>query len=193
MASALDDLELVHPADRGQWRAWLEANHATARGAWLVSFRRATGRPRVEYEEAVEEALCFGWVDSLARGLDDERSRLLFTPRRPRSGWARTNKERIARLEAAGLLAPAGRAVVEAARADGSWSALDDVENLVEPPDLCAALDADPDARAHWDGFPPSARRNILAWIQGARRPETRAKRIAQTARLAAQGVRANQ
>ncbi len=191
MASALDDLELVHPSDRGQWRAWLEANHATARGVWLVSFRRATGRPRVEYEEAVEEALCFGWVDSLARGLDDERSRLLFTPRRPRSGWARTNKERINRLEAAGLLAPAGRAVVEAARADGSWSALDDVENLVEPPDLRAALDADPAARAHWDGFPPSARRNILAWIQGAKRPETRAKRIAQTARLAAQGVRA--
>ena len=188
----LDDLDLFHPTDRAQWRAWLSANHATATGVWLVSHKAATGLPRVEYGEAVEEALCFGWVDSLARGIDEERSSLLYTPRRPRSGWSRSNKERVARLTAAGLMAPAGLALVEAARADGSWSALDDVENLVEPPDLRAALDAVPAARSHWDAFPRSAKRGILAWIQAAVRPETRVRRIAETARLAAEGVRAD-
>jgi uncharacterized protein YdeI (YjbR/CyaY-like superfamily) len=193
VASAVDDLEHVHPEDRAAWRAWLVANHATARGAWLVSWKAATGRPRVAYDDLVEEALCVGWVDSRAGTIDEERSRLLFTPRKAGSGWSRPNKERIARLETAGLLLPAGTAVVEAARADGSWSALDDVENLAEPPALAAALDADPRARAHWDAFPRSAKRAILEWISTAKRPETTAKRIAETARLAAENVRANQ
>jgi len=192
MASALDRLEHVHPDDRAAWRAWLVANHATAGGAWLVSWKAATGRPRIPYADAVEEALCVGWVDSRAGTIDDVRSRLLFTPRRAGSGWARPNKERVARLTAAGLMLPAGVAVVEAAKADGSWSALDDVENLVEPPELAAALDADPRARGHWDAFPRSAKRAILAWISTAKRPETRARRIAETARLAAENIRAN-
>jgi uncharacterized protein YdeI (YjbR/CyaY-like superfamily) len=193
MASALDRLEHVHPETRAAWRDWLVANHATAPGAWLVSWKAATGRPRVPYGDLVEEALCVGWVDSRAGTVDAERSRLLFTPRTPGSGWSRPNKERIARLEAAGLMLPAGVAVVEAARADGSWTALDDVEDLVEPPALAAALDADPRARAHWDAFPRSAKRGILEWISTAKRPETRERRIAETARLAAENVRANQ
>jgi uncharacterized protein YdeI (YjbR/CyaY-like superfamily) len=193
MGTPLEQLERFHPPDRAAWRGWLAANHATAAGVWLVTFKKATGRPRVEYAEAVEEALCFGWVDSLARRIDDERSRLLFTPRKRGSGWSRPNKERVERLLAAGLMTPAGLVVVEAARADGSWSALDDVENLVEPGDLRAALDADPEARRNWDGFPRSARRGILEWISTAKRAETRAKRVEETARLAAQGIRANQ
>jgi uncharacterized protein YdeI (YjbR/CyaY-like superfamily) len=193
MASALDRLEHVHPADRGEWRAWLAANHADAPGAWLVSWKSATGRRRLAYGDAVEEALCVGWVDSRAGTIDEERSRLLFTPRKRGSGWSRPNKERIARLVDAGLMRPAGLAVVEAAKADGSWTALDDVENLVEPPALAAALDADPRARDHWDAFPRSARRAILEWISAAKRPETTARRIAETARLAAENVRANE
>ena len=191
--STLDALEWVHPLGREEWRAWLAANHGTARGAWFVSWKKATGRPRLEYAEAVEEALCVGWVDSLARTVDDERSRLLMTPRKRGSGWSRPNKERIARLEVAGVMLPAGLAVVEAARADGSWSALDDVENLVEPGDLRAALDAEPSARANWDAFPPSARKAILTWISTAKRAETRLRRVEETATLAARNVRANE
>jgi uncharacterized protein YdeI (YjbR/CyaY-like superfamily) len=147
----------------------------------------------VPYPELVEEALCVGWIDSLANRLDDERHLQLMTPRRRGSGWSRANKERVERLRAAGLMAPAGLAAVEAAMADGSWSALDEVESLVEPPELAAALDALPPARASWDGFSPSSRKAILQWIASARRPATRERRIAETARLAAEGRRANQ
>jgi uncharacterized protein YdeI (YjbR/CyaY-like superfamily) len=116
MASVLDDLELVHPLTRVEWRAWLAANHATYRGAWLVSWKKATGRPRIGYADAVEEALCVGWIDSLVRGLDDERSRRLYTPRRAGSAWSRPNKLRVERMVQAGLMTPSGLAVVEAAR-----------------------------------------------------------------------------
>jgi uncharacterized protein YdeI (YjbR/CyaY-like superfamily) len=190
---ALADRPQVHPERRGDWRAWLAEHHASTDGVWLVSWKRATGRPAVEYDAAVEEALCFGWIDSLARTLDDERSMLLFTPRKPGSGWSRSNKERIARLEAAGLIEPAGAAVIEAARADGSWTALDDVENLVVPDDLAAAFAARPGAAEHWESFPRSVKRGILAWIYGAKRPATRAKRVEETADEAAEGRRANQ
>ena len=177
---------------RGQWRAWLDEHAATSPGVWLVRWKKGSGHPHVPYDDVVEEALCFGWVDSLPRTLDAERSQLLVTPRKPGSNWSRANKERVERLLAAGLMAPAGVAAVESARRDGSWSALDEVEDLVEPDDLRAALDADPEARRQWDAFPRSARRGILEWLLGAKRPETRAKRVAETAQLAARGERAN-
>ena len=116
-----------------------------------------------------------------------------MTPRKPKSGWSRPNKERIERLLAAGLMAPAGLAAVEAARASGTWTALDAVERLEEPAELARALDADADARRHWDAFPRSAKRGILEWISNAKKPETRARRVAETARLAARDERANQ
>jgi len=187
------DAPQVHAETREAWRDWLAAHHGTATGAWLVSWKKATGRPAVGYDAAVEEALCVGWVDSTARRLDDERSMLYVAPRKPRSGWSRPNKERVARLTAAGRMRPAGQAVVEAAQADGSWSLLDDVENLVVPDDLRAALDALDGAADHWEAFPRSARRGILEWIVQAKRPETRAKRVEETARLAAINERANQ
>jgi uncharacterized protein YdeI (YjbR/CyaY-like superfamily) len=118
---------------------------------------------------------------------------LYFSPRKPRSGWSRPNKERVARLEAAGAMQPAGAAVVAQARADGSWTLLDEVEDLVVPDDLAAAFDAHLGSREQWDAFPPSARRGILEWIVQARKPETRAARVGETARLAAVGERANQ
>jgi len=151
---------------------------------------RLTGREPRRRARGLGDQL---WVDSLPRTVDDERSRLLVTPRKPGSGWSRINKERVERMTASGLMAPAGLAVAEAARADGSWSALDAVEDLIEPDDLRAALDADPAARANRDAFPRSARRGILEWISTAKRPETRARRIAETATLAARNARANQ
>jgi len=145
------------------------------------------------YEEMVVEALRFGWVDSRPSKLDDERTMLWFSPRRRGSAWARPNKERIERLERGGRLEPAGRRAVEAAKADGSWSRLDDVERLIVPDDLAAAFEREPGSREQWDGFPPSARRGILEWIVQAKREATRGKRIEETARLAARGERANQ
>jgi len=185
--------EQVTVGSREEWRRWLEEHHATSRGVWLVTWKKDSGGPYLPYDDVVEEALAFGWVDSLPRKLDDRRSMLLVTPRKPASNWSRVNKERIERLTAAGLMAPAGQAVVDAARASGTWTALDDVENLVEPDDLRAALDADPEARRQWDAFPRSARRGILEWLLNAKTAPTRAKRVEEIARLAARGERANQ
>jgi uncharacterized protein YdeI (YjbR/CyaY-like superfamily) len=189
--SALDDAPLVQCETRAEWRAWLEANHATTRGAWLVTWRKAAGRPILDYEAAVEEALCFGWVDSTGGRVDELRGKLYFAQRKPRSGWARTNKARVERLIADGRMAPAGLAAIDRAKANGSWTMLDDIENLVVPDDLQAALDAAPPAAGNWAAFPPSARRMSLEWIRQARRPETRAARIAETAALAARNERA--
>jgi uncharacterized protein YdeI (YjbR/CyaY-like superfamily) len=160
---------------------------------WLVSFKKATGRQAFGYEEAVTEALRVGWVDSRSRALDDERTMLWFAPRAAGSGWSRPNKERIARLEREGRMAEAGLRVVERARADGSWSMLDAVEDGVVPDDLAAAFARHPGSRERWDAFPRSARRGILEWIVQARRAGTRAARVEETARLAARGERANQ
>lgn len=183
----------VHPLSRAEWRAWLEQNHTQAEGVWLVSYKQATGKPRVAYDESVEEALCFGWVDSKGNKLDDERTMLYFAPRKAGSGWSRPNKQRVERLIAAGLMAPAGLAKIDAARRDGSWTRLDDVEDLVVPPDLAQALAAFPPAAQNFEAFPRSARRGILEWIVNARTAPTRAKRIDETARLAAENKRANQ
>jgi uncharacterized protein YdeI (YjbR/CyaY-like superfamily) len=176
-----------------QLREWLFANNDTADGIWLITYKKSAGDRHVTYEEVVREALCFGWIDSKGRGLDSTRSQLLLTPRRPKSNWSGPNKARAAELIAAGLMQPAGLAMIELAKRTGTWGALDAVEALVEPDDLRVAIDASPDARSYWEAFPRSTRRAILEWIDSAKRPETRQKRILETARLAAVNVRANQ
>jgi uncharacterized protein YdeI (YjbR/CyaY-like superfamily) len=177
----------VHPLSRAEWREWLRLNHERATGVWLVSYKKATGRPRVEYDAAVEEALCFGWVDSKPNKLDAERSLLWFAPRKPGTGWSRPNKLRVERLLQAGLRK------VEQARRDGSWTNLDAIEDLQVPDDLARALAGQPDAALHFDAFPRSAKRGILEWIASAKTPQTRARRIDETARLASRNERANQ
>src|SRR3989304_2384530 len=132
--SALDDAQLVHADDRARWRAWLEATHATSSGAWLVTWRRRAGGLGLDYEAAIEEALCFGWVDSTAGRVDDHRGKLYFAPRKPRSGWAATNKARIERLLAEGRMAPAGGAAIDRAQATGSWGGLDRAGRPLRPP-----------------------------------------------------------
>jgi uncharacterized protein YdeI (YjbR/CyaY-like superfamily) len=183
----------VHPLTRDEWRAWLAQNHTRTSGVWLISYKKATGKPSVTYEQGVEEALCFGWIDSKGNRLDEERTMLWFAPRKPRTGWSRPNKERIERLVAAQLMAPAGLGKVNAAKQDGSWNALDAVENLEIPPDLAAAFEAYDSAQANFEAFPRSAKRAILVWIASAKTAATRAKRIAETARLAQDNQRANQ
>lgn len=185
------DAPQLHVETVEEWRDWLVAHHATEAGVWLVSWRRSTGRPSVPYEAAVEEALTVGWIDATQRSLDDERTAQWFARRKPGSGWARTNKERLVRLEAEGRMLPAGTAVVDAAKADGSWTLLDDVEALVVPPDLSAALDAHPGARETWDAYPRSVKRLHLVWLVDAKRPATRAARVEEVAVRAAAGERA--
>lgn len=179
--------------DRAAWRRWLERNHATSAGVWLLVGKKGSGIASVTYEEAVEEALCFGWIDAKGTRLDDTRYRQWMTPRRRGSGWAASNKARVERLIAEGRMAPAGLAAIEAAKADGSWTKLDASTSLEVPPDLASAMGAYPDARRHFDAFPPGARRAIIYWIASAKRPETRAKRVQQTAELAQENVRANE
>ena len=189
----LDDAPRQHFETVDEWRQWLEVNHASSSGVFVVFWKKATGRPAMSYDEMVEQALCFGWVDSRPAKLDDERSMLWFTPRKRGSAWAGPNKERIERLTAAGLMRPAGIAAVDAARADGTWTVLDSVERLEVPDDLAARLDEVESARAQWDGFPRSVRRGILEWIVQAKTPETRERRIQETADMAGRGERANQ
>lgn len=184
--------EQYYAPDRQTWRTWLEANHATSAGIWLVYYKQGSGKPRVAYADAVEEALCFGWVDSRPNAIDDERFMQLFTPRKGKSPWSKLNKARIERLTAAGLMAPAGLAVVEAAKADGTWSSYDAIEELTVPDDLTAALLENPTAQAYFEAFPPSSKKNILWWIESAKKAETRAKRVEETVRLAAENIRAN-
>jgi uncharacterized protein YdeI (YjbR/CyaY-like superfamily) len=191
MAEAPDNS--VHPETRAEWRGWLAQHHTRAEGIWLISYKKSAGKPRLEYDEIVEEALCFGWIDSKSRTLDDERTMLWMAPRKLRTGWSRPNKQRVERLIAAGLMARPGLEKIAAAQADGSWNALDAVEALEIPGDLAAALDSYSAARSHFDAFPRSVKRSILEWIAAAKTPATRAKRIAETARLAQDNQRANQ
>ena len=185
------DYPIHHAETRGHWRAWLEEHHGTLRGVWLVSWKRGTGRPAIPYPEIVEEALCFGWIDSTTGTLDDERRLQLVTPRRARSTWTRLNRQRIERMAAQGRMTEAGWRAVERAKANGYWTIYDAVEDLREPTELAAALDETPRARTAWDAFPPSARKAMLWWVVGAARPETRARRIATIVAEAERGRRA--
>jgi uncharacterized protein YdeI (YjbR/CyaY-like superfamily) len=183
----------VEPESRAAWRASLVRHHRQQGSVWLVLPKKGSGLSGVAMEDAVEEALCFGWIDSVPRKLDERRSRLLVSPRKPTSNWSAINKARAEKMIAAGLMQPAGLAAIKAAKENGAWTALDAVERLEEPADLKKALDAIPAARRHWDDFPRSARRGILEWIGAARTEQTRTLRVTGTADKAARGERANQ
>lgn len=185
------DLPIFHAETRTQWRAWLEANHDAQRGVWLCSWRVRTGRPVCLYPDAVEEAICFGWIDATVNVFDDDRALQLMTPRKAKSSWTRLNRRRVKALEAAGLMTDAGRHAVEIAQQNGWWTLYDPVEDLVEPPGLAAALNASPQARLHWDAFPPSAKKAMLWWVISAAKDDTRNRRIDTIVTKAATGERA--
>lgn len=190
-ARAIDRAERVAVTNRAEWRAWLTANHTRESGIWLVFYKKRHAL-YLPWNDIVQEALCFGWIDSLARKLDDDRTMLYVSPRKPGSAWSGLNKKHIAELEDTGLIHPAGQAKIDAARRDGSWTLLDDIEAMLVPSDLAVALDGTPGARAGYDSFRPSARRGLLWWIKCARTEATRHARIARTAEQAARGKVAN-
>lgn len=169
-------------------REWLVENHRRPKGIWVVTYKKATGKPRPEYSDIAEEALCFGWIDATANTLDDERAMLWLAPRNPKSGWSRINKERVERLIASGQMREPGLAVVERAKANGTWNALDEIEAGVIPDDLAAAFARHPGSSEKWEAFSRSSRRAMLDWIRQAKRPETRSSRVEETARRAAVG-----
>ncbi len=180
------DLEI---RTRAELRAWLEANHAMHGPVWLVTYKKSHP-DYLSYDAIVEEALCFGWIDSTARALDADRSKLYFRQRKPGSNWSGLNKRRVEALEAAGLMTDAGRAAIERAKQDGTWTILDDVEALVMPPDLVALFDANPEAKANFEAYPRSAKMGFLWWLKSAKTEATRAKRLDGTLRAAEQNVR---
>jgi uncharacterized protein YdeI (YjbR/CyaY-like superfamily) len=191
--NALASLEQVYVADRAEWRRWLAAHHATSPGIWLVFDKKSSRADRLAYVDAVEEALCYGWIDSTVRSLDDARYVQLMAPRKPKSTWARTNKERVERLIEQGLMAEAGLASIERAKANGSWASLDAVESLLVPDDLARALRALPGAAKNFAAFSPSRRKAYLHWISQAVRDETRTHRVQHVAQFAASNQKSRQ
>jgi uncharacterized protein YdeI (YjbR/CyaY-like superfamily) len=174
------------PRSRKAWRDWLAQHHGTSTGIWLVYAKKGSGLPSLRYADAVEEALCFGWIDSLVHPIDDRLYQQVFTPRKLTSGWSALNKSRVARLIAEGQMTPAGMALVRVAKKTGTWTALDHAESLTVPPELRRAIAGHPAARKHWPGVPPGARKQFLYWLGDAKRPETRARRIAKIVALVA-------
>jgi uncharacterized protein YdeI (YjbR/CyaY-like superfamily) len=187
-----NQLETFYAKDRKEWRAWLERNHQTSPGVWLIYYKKNSGKSRVPYDEAVEEALCFGWIDSRPNALDDERYMQIFSPRKPKSVWSKLNKQRVEALIQQGLMTEAGLQKIELAKQDGSWNKLDAIEELEIPEDLKNALEANEPANTYFNAFSNSSKKNILWWIESAKRPETRLKRIEETVTLAAQNKKAN-
>ncbi len=188
----LNRFEHIEVTTREQWREWLAANHERDEAVWLVTFKKHCGERYVDYGATVEEALCYGWVDSHTRRVDEDRTKLLFSPRRPGSPWSKSNKDRVERLIAAGKMTPAGLTKIEDAKRDGSWSIYDDIEAGIEPDDLKAALEEDQAAEQQWSRVRFSSKKNILWWIKSAKTDKTRKKRISETVSKAAVGKLAN-
>ena len=179
---------------RQAWREWLARNYDRSKGLWLAYYKKGTGKPSVTYEEALQEALCFGWIDSTVGRIDEERYKQKYTPRNEKSVWSASNKARIEKLVAEGRMAPPGLAKVEAAKRDGSWESLSDVDRIGRggdiPSDLLEALARESRAKSLFEGRPPSEKKLWAYWVLSAKRPETRARRIAETVKRVLAGRR---
>ena len=175
----------VTPKSRNAWRKWLEKHHRHTTEVWLVFYKRHTGKPTLSYSDAVEEALCFGWIDGIRKSVDDERYMHRFTPRKRGSKWSDSNKQRVARMIEAGLMQPAGEAAVNEAKASGRWNEPSQPgTDLSMPPELDERLGKDARARAFFSSLAPSYRRQFVAWIATAKRAETRERRADEALRL---------
>lgn len=187
------NIATFYAPDAAAWHTWLAQRHATQQGVWLVMYKKQSATPSIYYPEAVDEALCWGWIDSKPNKRDDESYYQFFSPRQPKSNWSRVNKEKVDRLSAQQRIQAAGWAMIELAKQTGTWTALDDVENLLLPPDLQTAFAHNDTAYQHWQAFSRSARRGILEWLLQAKTPATRQKRIGEIVGLAQQNQKANQ
>ncbi len=188
-----DGVDMFYAKDRAAWRSWLMRHHQSSKSIWLIIHKKLSPQSSVSYQEAVDEALCFGWIDSKPNKLDEFRFIQFFAKRNPKSNWSEVNKNKVAQLIKAGLMTYAGMELINYAKANGQWDALNQVDQIMIPADLTQALNRYPKAEANFIAFPKSTKRGILEWILNAKKEETRAKRIEETAKLAADNIRANQ
>ncbi|RYC68525.1 YdeI/OmpD-associated family protein [Spirosoma sordidisoli] len=187
------DRSIYYAPTRADWRQWLAEHHATETSVWLKIYKKSSGMPSVTYDQAVDEALCYGWIDSTSGRGDEQYYLQFFARRKPKSNWSRVNKNKVAALTAAGLMTEAGQTMIDLARKTGTWTALDAVEDLICPPDLQTALEANPTARTYFEAFPRSAKRALLEWLLNAKTEQTRARRIDDIVSKAERNERANQ
>ena len=183
------DFERVEVVSAGDLRTWLEENHSQQESVWLVTYKKHTGPRYLSRDDVLDELLCYGWIDGIRRKLDENRTMQLVSPRRAQH-WARTYKERVARLEAEGRMRPPGARSIEESKRNGMWDFMDDVDDLIKPDDLVRALNAYPSATQNFEAFPDSSKRFVLRWIKLAKKPETRDRRVKRIADLASRNQR---
>jgi len=185
-------IKTFHARTRNEWRNWLVEYHQLEKSVWLIIYHKSSDIKSVYYEESVEEAICFGWIDSIAHKRDEESKYQFFTQRKPKSNWSKTNRVRVEKMIAQGLMTPSGLKFIDMAKQSGTWEALVDVQNSVIPDDLQNELNKSKTALKHFLAFSPSSKRIILEWILNAKKDETRQKRIEETVRLATDNIKAN-
>jgi len=182
-----NEVEMLYPKNREEWRNWLVKNHIKKPSVWLIQYKKSANMPTISWSDAVEEALCFGWIDSVRKSIDAERFIQFFTKRKPKSAWSKINKAKILHLTEAGLMTQAGQESVNRAKENGSWIILDEVEELLVPEELEQAFKENLEAKMFFSSLSKSVRKAILQWIAFAKRPETKSKRIAEVVELASQ------
>lgn len=187
------DIETFYPKNRQEWREWLRENHDKKQSVWLIYYKKKSNIPTVIYSEAVDEALCFGWIDSKSKPLDEEKFMQFFSRRNPKSVWSKVNKEKIDRLTNEGLMTEAGFEIIEKAKQNGSWTILDEAEALVIPNDLEVEFQRRPNAKIYFLSLSRSGKRNILQWLTLAKKQETRQNRITEIVELADQNLKPKQ
>lgn len=185
--------ETLYLTNRSEWRNWLLKNHLEAQSVWIVYYKKSSAKSSISYDEAVEEALCFGWIDSKAKPIDEEKYMQFFSKRKPKSVWSKLNKERIEKLEKQNLIMPAGWKMIGIAKENGNWNILDGAEAWIVPDDLEAEFSKAPEAKEYFINLSKSDKRNILQWLVLARRPETRQNRIKEIVELAAKKLKPKQ
>ena len=184
-AMQIDENSIFYPSTLGEWRQWLSENHVEKEFVWLVFYKKKTGKPTITWSQSVDEALCFGWIDSVQKKYDEERSIQFFSKRKPKSTWSKINKEKIKNLINEGRMTQAGLDCITIAKQNGSWTILDEVEELIIPEDLAIELNAKADAKDFFMSLSKSIRKAMLQWLVLAKRPETRQKRITEIVELA--------
>jgi len=187
------DTETFSPQNSQEWRKWLEENHIIKNSIWLIYYKKKSKIPSIEYNDAVDQALCFGWIDSKSKPIDDEKYMQFFSKRKHKSVWSKINKNKIDRLTSEGLMSQAGLDIIQIAKENGSWFILDDVESLIIPQDLSNELEKNPVAQDFFINLSRSNKRNLLQWLVLAKRAETRQNRIKEIVDLANLGRKPKQ
>lgn len=187
-----NDIKTFYAKNRKEWRRWLVKNHQSQKSVWLIIYHKSSPMPSIYYDEAVEEAICFGWIDSIAHKRDNESKYQFFANRKPKSNWSKANRDRAEKMIAQDLMTDAGMKAIDVAKKTGTWTALESVQKNELPPDLEKEFNRNKKAFENFKLFPPSSKRIILEWIMNAKKAETRAKRIGETVALAAKNIKAN-